>query len=400
MQVWWAAALACCACSGPDSKAPQSACAEDPSSLACMCEQTPQLSVCTCANVPTLPGCQSDPPPCPAKLANGFDLEITDSSPSDVLAGVTEVPTSLTFQLGPGVTDLSRFDLSCLWQIDGELSISSNPDLKSLHGLESVRYLKEGLTVDSNPSLTSLDGLEGVHQIQTEIRLDRNPELADLSALSNVTTGPQQLEVSDDDHLTSLHGLENLHDPLQQGLYLDGALALVDISALAHIPAIAGGLTINSTGLSNLTGLDALTSVGGTLTITSDAQLLDMSALRQVSSVDGDVVLGSLPVASLDGLRSLVSVTGSLELLDLPSVTTLAPLAPLTSVGNDLRVEQLSSLTDATGLQSATDHSGYCSLSYDAMLPTCQAQTVLAGLAATGGCPGGTMNVADLGTCP
>jgi hypothetical protein len=390
--------VSCVACSGGGSR---SACEADPLSFACMCEESPESPLCTCASDPTLPGCDSDPPPCPEKVAQiGFELEVTASSPPDVLAGITHVPGSLVFDLGAGATDLSRFDLACLWEVDGELRIRNHPDLTSLHGLETLRYVKRGLSVEFNDALTSLAGLEGLHQIQDRIYLDRNPMLADISALASVVTGPtQQIYVFGDGALASLHGLEGVHGALAQGLHVENVPALTDIAALAGITS-ANEVYVSGTSLASLAGLDGVTTVGGNLYVAYNDQLASIAALGHVTTIAGDVTIGTTPVGSLDGLAGVTDIGGDLALLDLPKIATLAPLAGLVSVGSDLRVEILTSLTDASALGDVAVHAGYCSFSNDSMLPACQAKAILDQLVGTGSCPGGTVNTFNLGTCP
>jgi hypothetical protein len=83
--------------------------------------------------------------------------------------------------------------------------------------------------------------------------------------------------------------------------------------------SIETGININGTGLTDLTGLENISSLGGSLIIGgadpmgTNPGLINLSGLENLTSIDGDLrILCNPSLANLDGLRNLTSINGSL----------------------------------------------------------------------------------------
>ncbi|HFA51172.1 MAG TPA: T9SS type A sorting domain-containing protein, partial [Bacteroidetes bacterium] len=77
---------------------------------------------------------------------------------------------------------------------------------------------------------------------------------------------------------------------------IDGNLSITgstidSLAALINLEEVTGAVTIQFTGLPNLTGLDSLTTIGGTLTIYFNSQLTSLAGLQSVNSVGGSLLL-------------------------------------------------------------------------------------------------------------
>ena len=129
-----------------------------------------------------------------------------------------------------------------------------------------------------------------------------------------------------------------------QGSYTIANSADRDLLAFLGCRSISGDLTVS--GIESLVGLEALTSVGGTLQIAYAPDLLDLTGLGGLTSA-GALVLGSGPVppgfppipsnlialGSLSGLQSLAAVQ-DLQFNDLPALDSLDDLVTLAQVAN------------------------------------------------------------------
>src|SRR5262249_50612312 len=150
--------------------------------------------------------------------------------------------------------------------------------------------------------------------------------------------------------VSSFDGLENLH---AAGMLVVNAL-VVDFSPLGGLRSL-GGLEIEAnpnlrsiSGLSGLTRPDQMTMI----------QLLNNPARE-----------------SLMGLEAVTSVTGSVTIEGNPSLTTLAGLGNLTNIGGDLTIIPYAtisnaSLASASGLDSLTTVGGSVDISDNGSLTT------------------------------
>jgi hypothetical protein len=121
----------------------------------------------------------------------------------------------------------------------------------------------------------------------------------------------------------------------------------IDSFPISHpgCTGIEGNVSINGTSITNLAGLNALTSVGGWL-----------------------VVLQCDSLTSLNGLGYLESVGTEMVLLDNPLLSSLAGLGRLKSVGTNLSIQLEKQLTDLTGLDSLQDVGGWLRINSDSAL--------------------------------
>lgn len=126
----------------------------------------------------------------------------------------------------------------------------------------------------------------------------------------------------------------------------------VDLRGLAGCTDIQGNLSVSSSRLSGLQGLEALRHIGGTLSISEAPSLSSIAGLASLEAIDGNLELDTLPVlTSLAGLESLATVGGNLVILE-TGIESLAALSSLISVGGDLQVglSPMSSLAPLPGL--------------------------------------------------
>lgn len=132
------------------------------------------------------------------------------------------------------------------------------------------------------------------------------------------------------------------------------------VATYPNCTEIIGSLTIGNPGstsdVTDLTGLDALTSVGGSLDIEQNNALI-----------------------SLTGLDALTSLGGFLWIRYNASLTTLTGLDVLTSLDGTLRITGNASLTSLTGLENI-DASGITDLFIlnNAQLSTCAVESICA----------------------
>jgi hypothetical protein len=142
-----------------------------------------------------------------------------------------------------------------------------------------------------------------------------------------------------------------------------------DILALSACTEVTGNLIIRNTALTNLSGLDSLTSVGGYLAIQNNGVLTSLSALSNLNSVGGWLdIYNNEALTSLTGLNNLTSVDGDLEIEENDFLSSLNALSKLTSVGGELWIESNAPLTSLTGLENLTSVGGNIGIESNASL--------------------------------
>jgi hypothetical protein len=141
-----------------------------------------------------------------------------------------------------------------------------------------------------------------------------------------------------------------------------------DIAYLSGCTEITGDLIISNTSLTSLSGLENLTSVGGSLGIFLNNVLTSLSGLEKLTSVGSNIeILSNAVLTSLSGLENLTSVGGFLEIFGNNALTSLSGLGNLTSVGEYLEIGNNVSLTNLCALYNV-HLAGYMVIQYNSVL--------------------------------
>jgi hypothetical protein len=129
---------------------------------------------------------------------------------------------------------------------------------------------------------------------------------------------------------------------------------ITNLDGLNILTSIGGNLTIiDCNNLTNLTGLDSLASIGGTLWIESCPILKNLSTLENLTSVlDGLYLYDCIALKELVGLRNATFSGGSFNIILCPSLKNLKGLEHLTTITGVLTINSNDSLTTLSGLEN------------------------------------------------
>ena len=158
-----------------------------------------------------------------------------------------------------------------------------------------------------------------------------------------------------------------LSQPCPDSLYLTRQTQIDSFQIIYPMCSeIEGNVYILNDDITNLNGLNNLTSIGGMLSI-SNTTLTNLTGLDGIDSIGGLLFIGSnLSLTSLTGLEGLASVSWYLKIFSNESLASLSGLQGLTSIGGSLVIDGQfggnSSLTDLTGLESLTSIGGTISI--------------------------------------
>jgi len=130
--------------------------------------------------------------------------------------------------------------------------------------------------------------------------------------------------------------------------------AHVDLSELSRCETITGDLVIYAINLTSLSGLENLTSVGGSLLIYENPALTSLTGLNNLTSVNRMNIMHNPVLTSLQALNDLTDPGESLLIAYNPSLTSVSGLENLKSVNGSISVHTNSSLTSLSGLENLT----------------------------------------------
>ena len=195
--------------------------------------------------------------------------------------------------------------------------------------------------------------------------------------------------------ITNLNGL-NVLTSIGENLLIQNNAALPSLTGLDNVTSIGWGLGISyNAALTSLTGLNNVTSigagVGAGVGIMGNAALTSLTGLDNVTSIGGGLAIGDNPVlTSLSGLDNLTSIPGLLYIWNHSALTSLTGLANVTSIGGELGIVGNDVLTSLMGLDNI-DAASIDSLRIynNISLSTCEVQSVCDYLAS----PGGTIDI-------
>jgi hypothetical protein len=140
------------------------------------------------------------------------------------------------------------FDMPALVEVGGNVLLYNNSALVSIESLDGLDEIPGALQVSGSPLLVSLEGLEGVTSVGSWLTI--SAPVTDLLPLSNLTSA---------------------------GALTIQSNTLTDLSGLDALTTVDGSVNISqNTTLESLSGLDALTTVGGGLSITNNPALTDL----------------------------------------------------------------------------------------------------------------------------
>ncbi|MBC8320244.1 MAG: T9SS type A sorting domain-containing protein [Bacteroidetes bacterium] len=134
-----------------------------------------------------------------------------------------------------------------------------------------------------------------------------------------------------------------------------------------------------SENITNLYGLNILTSIGGKFFVVGNQSLIDFSGLENLIEIGGFFHIGDYDGAfgfynesltSLSGLEGLTSIGGDFWIMWNEALTNLSGLSGLSSVGENLIVNANESLVSLTGLEGLNSIGGDLKISSNSSLNT------------------------------
>jgi hypothetical protein len=118
---------------------------------------------------------------------------------------------------------------------------------------------------------------------------------------------------------------------------------------------IEGDLTLSGYNITNLNGLNALTSIGGSLKIECNEALTSLNGLENLTSIGEDLYLvGNLIITNMSGLQNLSYIGRDFQLSNNVAISSLTGMEGLTTIGGNLWIDNNNLLTNMMGLTHLT----------------------------------------------
>jgi hypothetical protein len=168
---------------------------------------------------------------------------------------------------------------------------------------------------------------------------------------------------------------------------------ITNLNGLNVLTSIGGDLGVSQNwSLYSLAGLDNVTSVGGNLVFYENLALTSLTGLDNMTSIGGNLWCFISALTSLAGLDNVTSIGGYLGITNNPALTSLTGLDNVTSIGSFLVISQNNALTSLTGLDNIDATSIDSLFIYDnTSLSDCDVQSICDYLVA----PNGTIEIHD-----
>ncbi|WP_394829080.1 chitobiase/beta-hexosaminidase C-terminal domain-containing protein [Pendulispora albinea] len=249
-------------------------------------------------------------------------------------------------------------DMPALTKIGSTATFTDNPALAALPAFASVRELG-GLRVWSN-GLTRLEAFKQVTAVREDISIGGSPQLT-LLDLSSIETIGSRLELFDLPALRSLEGLRGLTTVKGENMRLRGNVGFANLRGLEHLTTVKGELSISGGGLSDLSGLDSLTSVG-ILNVRGTTDLRSLRGLEKLARIEGvrgmsytSQIEGNAALTEIGGLNALTYLGSSFSISKNPKLTHLDGLHGLTSAASYFYLRDNPVLTKLDGLDALAE---------------------------------------------
>lgn len=321
---------------------------------------------------------QTQYPDCQDILGEVQILGSNSISNLDGLSVVSSIGGNLTLLMCTALTTLNG--LENLTTIGGDLRISQNSQLTSLSGLNNLSFVGGSVELIGNNQLTGLQGLENINPGNLiDLVIHDNPQLSicDIENICNYLTGPNG-------HVVIYNNGEGCHNPpdiawhcgiilscLPYGDYYLTSQTDIDHFAIdySHCTQLEGVLKISGNDISNLDGLNEITSAGINLTIVQNPQLTNLNGLMNLNGITGAFSIGYNPwLNSLSGLENLTAIGGYLSVYNNSSLDHLGGLNNLTSTGGWLEIMNNEQLMNLDGLDRLTSIGGELAIRNNASL--------------------------------
>ncbi len=232
------------------------------------------------------------------------------------------------------------------------LIIRNNSQLTSLIGLERLKTITENFTIEGNTALVSLAGLTNLESVGDELKIERNNDLQTIGALPKLKL-VNSLILTNNPKLTNLSGLESL-STIERNCFLTNSPALTSLTGLRSLTAIGSEFFLQKTSVQNFNGLNQAVKIANIIRITDNPLLTTLEGLgagvvyyilrndrlRDLACFRGTTNASVVIIAENNALINL-SGAESLTNIKTIQITSNSALQNLNGLENVTRIDEL-----------------------------------------------------------
>jgi len=176
--------------------------------------------------------------------------------------------------------------LANLTTVHGHILLSLVQNLENIDGLSGLSYVGDGLSIDRARTVTTLAPLLGLNGVNGTLLID-GVGISNLLGLGNMDSPEMAIFIKNCPQLTSLDGFPQGLDYMGHDLTISNNPALNDVEALSNLLVLVDLDIRDNDDLQQLTGLDNIQAVEGSLRVFRNPRLADCtSILSLVDDVD------------------------------------------------------------------------------------------------------------------
>ena len=241
------------------------------------------------------------------------------------------------------------------------LTINENQNLISLNGLQGLTEVNGSLNITTNKSLTSFDGLQNLKSIKKTMHLIQNESLNDINAIAGITT-LNGFVLEGSNNLTQLPVFNNLTQLDYIFIAYGGGLTnLQGFNKLQFVEEI----TLEESNITTLEGLERLEKIGKILKIQRCDNMLNLEGLTNVKSIgngfsdQGLSINYNRKIKNLTGLNKLAQINGTLEIRGNEFLESLNGLESISMIDKNIEIYGNSELSNFCSLASYFTKNSY-----------------------------------------
>ncbi len=276
----------------------------------------------------------------PARTFDGT-FEVKSAADVAALQGIGRVRGSL--RINSSV--VNEVVLPGLQSVEGQLVITDNGSLTRME-LTGLRFVAQDLLIINNSALETLKlgnqmGSGSRLWVAGDLNVESNASLPTLFGLRSIVPGGN-ITLSDNDAMVTSGSFDELHE-------LKGSILVGDNDALMSLPfaslwRVGGSFTITSNKVLPTLTCASLMTIGDRLDISRNAALTDLSGMPALESVTGGLtVVENDGLLSTAGMETLSSV-GLLHVARNPLLETVAAF-PMLRFASHLSISENAKLT-------------------------------------------------------
>jgi len=265
--------------------------------------------------------------------------------------------------------------LNNLTSIGGTLRIEDCYSLTNLSALANLNYIGGDFWAEDNVVMVNLTGLNNLTSIGRDLYIEDYDRMVNLTGLNNVTSIGGKIYIEGNNGLTSLTGLENIDAGSINELciFINTILSKCEVQSICEYLVSPNGKIViydNAPGCNSVEEIkEACESscLPEGITFSSQAQIDNFkTSYPDCTDIGGDVEIVSSngnSISDLSGLNNITSIGGFLKIEGNEELTSLTGLDNVTYIGSDLSLIMNNSLTNLVGLDNLTSIGGDLSIS-------------------------------------